>query len=84
MSKKPDFSKVEFKPERKAPAAKASGKTWLTNENIAVKPYYTAADLAGMQHLDYAAGIPPFLRGPYSTMYVMRPWTVPDGCAMLA
>jgi methylmalonyl-CoA mutase len=76
MSKKPDFSKVEFKPVRKAPAAKAPEKTWLTNENIAVKPYYNAADLAGMQHLDYAAGIPPFLRGPYSTMYVMRPWTI--------
>ena len=73
---KPDFSKIEFNPERKAPAAPATGKSWLTNENIAVKPYYTAADLAGMQHLEYAAGIPPFLRGPYSTMYVMRPWTV--------
>jgi len=73
---KPDFSKIEFRPERKAPAVPAAAKTWLTNENIAVKPYYTAADLAGMQHLDYAAGIPPFLRGPYSTMYVMRPWTI--------
>ena len=76
MSKKPDFSKIEFKPASKAPAAKAPDTTWLTNENIPVKPYYTATDLAGMQHLDYAAGIPPFLRGPYSTMYVMRPWTI--------
>src|SRR5450631_802096 len=76
MTKKPDFSSIQFKPERRAPAAKAPDKTWLTNENIAVKPYYTAADLAGMQHLEYAAGIPPFLRGPYSTMYVMRPWTI--------
>ena len=76
MSKKPDFSKVEFNPARRAPAAKAPDKTWLTNENIAVKPYYTAADLEGMQHLEYAAGIAPFLRGPYSTMYVMRPWTI--------
>ncbi len=37
---------------------------------------FTAADLEGMEHLHYAAGIPPFLRGPYSTMYVLRPWTI--------
>ncbi|MBI5084571.1 MAG: methylmalonyl-CoA mutase [Acidobacteria bacterium] len=43
---------------------------------IEVKPLYTAADLAGLEHLEYAAGIAPFLRGPYSTMYVMRPWTI--------
>lgn len=43
---------------------------------IAVKPRYSADDLAEMEHLEYAAGIPPFLRGPYSTMYVMRPWTI--------
>src|SRR6266568_7341835 len=76
MSNRPDFSKIDFKTERRAPAAQASGKTWITNENIAVKPFYTAADLEGMQHLKYAAGIPPFLRGPYSTMYVMKPWTI--------
>jgi len=73
---KPDFSKIEFNPERKAPAVPATGTPWLTNEGIAVKPYYTAADLAGMEHLEYAAGLPPYLRGPYSTMYVMRPWTI--------
>jgi methylmalonyl-CoA mutase len=48
----------------------------MTNEQIAVKPVYTRADLAGMEHLNYAAGVPPFLRGPYSTMYVMKPWTI--------
>jgi methylmalonyl-CoA mutase len=48
----------------------------MTNEQIAVKPVYTAEDLAGMEHLEYAAGVAPYLRGPYSTMYVMRPWTV--------
>jgi methylmalonyl-CoA mutase len=51
-------------------------KSWLTPEGIPVKPQYSAADLAQMEHLEYAAGIPPFLRGPYSTMYVMRPWTI--------
>ena len=49
---------------------------WLTAEQIPVKGVYTASDLEGMEHLNYAAGIAPFLRGPYSTMYVMRPWTI--------
>ena len=49
---------------------------WLTSELIPVKPIYTKQDLEGMEHLNYAAGLPPFLRGPYSTMYVMRPWTI--------
>ncbi|MDK2836998.1 MAG: methylmalonyl-CoA mutase [Bacteroidota bacterium] len=49
---------------------------WLTPEQIPVKPVYTKEDLEGMEHLNYAAGIPPFLRGPYSTMYVTRPWTI--------
>ena len=50
--------------------------TWLTAEQIPVKGVYTQQDLEGFEHLNYAAGIPPFLRGPYSTMYVMRPWTI--------
>ena len=54
----------------------ADGGVWLTAEQIPVKKSYLAEDLEGMEHLDYAAGIVPFLRGPYSTMYVMRPWTV--------
>jgi methylmalonyl-CoA mutase len=41
-----------------------------------VKPLYTAADLAGIEHLDFAAGLPPFLRGPYASMYAIRPWTI--------
>ncbi|HPR30614.1 MAG TPA: methylmalonyl-CoA mutase [Prolixibacteraceae bacterium] len=51
-------------------------KIWLTPEQIPVKQVYTKADLEGMEHLNYAAGIPPFLRGPYSGMYAMRPWTI--------
>ena len=47
-----------------------------TMEQIDLKPLYTGADLSGMKHLDYVAGIPPFLRGPYPSMYVTRPWTV--------
>ncbi|MBR4468752.1 MAG: methylmalonyl-CoA mutase [Bacteroidales bacterium] len=53
-----------------------NGELWETHEHIMVKPAYTEKDLEGMEHLNYAAGIAPFLRGPYSTMYVMRPWTI--------
>ncbi|HOF97992.1 MAG TPA: methylmalonyl-CoA mutase, partial [Paludibacteraceae bacterium] len=49
---------------------------WLTPEQIPVKPFYEKNDWKGMEHLHYAAGIPPFLRGPYSSMYVTRPWTI--------
>ena len=49
---------------------------WKTAEQISVKPVYSLEDLEGMEHLNYAAGLPPFLRGPYSTMYVMKPWTI--------
>jgi methylmalonyl-CoA mutase len=49
---------------------------WLTPERIPVRNVYSAADIKEMEHLDYAAGIPPFLRGPYSGMYSMLPWTV--------
>ncbi|MBO4590851.1 MAG: methylmalonyl-CoA mutase, partial [Bacteroidaceae bacterium] len=49
---------------------------WRTPEQIDVKPVYTKEDLEGMEHLNYAAGVAPNLRGPYSTMYVMRPWTI--------
>ncbi len=55
---------------------KAVKEPWMTAEQIPVKDGYTAADLEGMEHLNYAAGLAPFLRGPYSTMYVMRPWTI--------
>ena len=53
-----------------------SRQPWMTLEGIEVKPLYTAADLEGLEHLDYAAGLPPYLRGPYSTMYAIHPWTI--------
>ena len=49
---------------------------WMTAEQRPDKGSYTEKDLEGLEHLNYAAGIAPFLRGPYSTMYVMRPWTI--------
>jgi methylmalonyl-CoA mutase len=67
------FSSVDAKEWAEKNEIKAD---WLTPEQIPVKPVYTKEDLEGMEHLNYAAGIPPFLRGPYSAMYVMRPWTI--------
>jgi len=76
-TRKPDFTAIDFAPARRGAApAPPAGEPWLTNEGIPVRAYYTAADLAAMEHLGYAAGLPPYLRGPYSTMYVMRPWTI--------
>ncbi|MBI5690868.1 MAG: methylmalonyl-CoA mutase [Verrucomicrobia bacterium] len=49
---------------------------WQTLEQIPVKPVYTAADLRDVGHLGFTAGIAPYLRGPYATMYVLKPWTV--------
>ncbi len=49
---------------------------WITPERIPIRSVYTKEDLAGMEHLNYAAGIAPFLRGPYSGMYAMMPWTI--------
>ncbi|MEE1143197.1 MAG: methylmalonyl-CoA mutase [Bacteroidales bacterium] len=79
---RPNFTNIDFKSF--APATDfgawekevGNAKNWITTEQIRVKPVYGKADLEGMEHLNYAAGIAPNLRGPYSTMYVMRPWTV--------
>lgn len=79
---RPNFANIDFKSF--APATDfgawekevGNAKSWITTEQIPVKPVYGKADLMGMEHLNYAAGIAPNLRGPYSTMYVMRPWTV--------
>ncbi|WP_373073571.1 methylmalonyl-CoA mutase [Zeaxanthinibacter enoshimensis] len=66
---------IEHKREISAEAAK-SQQAYMSAEGIAIKPCYNEADLQGLQHLDFAAGIPPYLRGPYATMYVQRPWTI--------
>jgi len=49
---------------------------WITPEKIKVRNCYEKSDLEGMEHLGYAAGLPPFLGGPYSGMYVTQPWTI--------
>ena len=91
MNKKPDFASMAFRDRSedraagkaawKAQVEKETGKSLEelishTVEQIDVAPIYTAEDLKGMNHLDFMAGVPPFLRGPYPTMYVTRPWTV--------
>jgi len=73
---KPDFSKIDYQPKPGGAASAAPTGDWMTVERIAVKPVYTAGDLSAMEHLQYAAGVPPFLRGPYSTMYALQPWTI--------
>ena len=79
---RPNFTNIDFKSFAPATDFRAwekevgNAKNWITTEQIGVKPVYGKADLEGMEHLNYAAGIAPNLRGPYSTMYVMRPWTV--------
>jgi methylmalonyl-CoA mutase len=75
MSHFPDFTSIPFVPVSEAPGG-ATEHCWQTNEQITVKSRYTSADLADLKHLGYTAGVPPFLRGPYATMYVRRPWTV--------
>jgi len=76
-----DFNKVDFRSgiktaETIVPIADSIGELWIPAEQIPVKPCYNAGDLADFEHLNFAAGLPPFLRGPYSTMYVMSPWTI--------
>src|SRR5690348_17615261 len=72
---RPDFTKSGFKPTVEH-ASLPDVREWLSPEHFAIKHRYTFEDLAGLDHLEYAAGVPPFLRGPYSTMYAMQPWTV--------
>lgn len=77
-----DFKNLDiyaaFQPVNGAEWQKANGihADWKTPEHIEVKPVYTKEDLEGMEHLGYAAGLPPYLRGPYSVMYTLRPWTI--------
>jgi len=85
----PDFTTIAYRDDDAAPdlaqwralAEQEAGQplenlVWRTMEQIDVKPLYAAADLEGLEHLGFTAGIPPYLRGPYPTMYVTQPWTV--------
>jgi len=75
MTRNPDFTKIPFEPTG-APAAQTQSEPRMTPEGIEVKGLYTAEDVAGLDFLDTRPGMAPFLRGPYPTMYVQRPWTI--------
>ncbi len=80
---KPNFKDINIKSSSRSTATsqeweKENGieKSWMTPEQIPVKTAFNKEDLEGMEHLNYVSGLPPFLRGPYSAMYPLRPWTV--------
>ena len=75
MSRVPDFSTIAFDAALPQLGAVA-GEPWLTPEGIPVKPQYGPADREGLDFLDTFPGLPPYLRGPYPTMYVNQPWTI--------
>jgi len=75
MSSPPNFANIPFTNPAAAPAFEPSA-NWGTPEGIAVKSLYQESDLAGLDGLDTWPGLPPYLRGPYPTMYVNQPWTV--------
>ena len=71
-----DFPKSAYSSAKDWEKEKGTESNWKTPEQIDVKTAYTKEDLENMEHLNYAAGLAPFLHGPYSSMYVMQPWTV--------
>jgi methylmalonyl-CoA mutase len=73
---KPDFTKLNYSDISPSSVSKMKTKNWNTNEGIELKSYYTSKDSEELSHLDFVAGIAPNLRGPYSTMYAIRPWTI--------
>jgi len=80
---RPNFNNIDFKEFTKPKLSDKEWekknhieKDWVTPEQIHLKRVFSKDNLLGMEHLNYAAGIPPYLRGPYSTMYVMQPWTI--------
>jgi methylmalonyl-CoA mutase len=78
MSLIPDFSKIDLDRSTTPDTSSVNNPdtVWPTPEGIDVKSVYTAADLEGLEHIHSLPGIPPFVRGPYPTMYAGRPWTI--------
>jgi methylmalonyl-CoA mutase len=73
---KPNFRNINIKSKAASTTTATDDKAWISNEQIPIKNQYTAKDLEELEHLNYAAGLAPFLQGPYSAMYAMRPWTI--------
>ena len=76
MSAIPDFTTLAFDPPALPETAAAAGEPWQTPEDIVVKPVYGPQDREGLPFVDTLPGLPPYLRGPYPTMYVNQPWTI--------
>jgi methylmalonyl-CoA mutase len=75
--KQPDFSKIDINKILSDKGGQVDkSESWLSPENISVPSSLNSEDIESFEHLNFAAGIPPYLRGPYSTMYVKRPWTI--------
>lgn len=73
---KPNFKEIDITKIAPATVPASAGEGYMTVELIPVKPVYTKEDLEGLEHLNFVSGIPPYLRGPYSAMYPLRPWTI--------
>jgi len=76
MALPPNFAEVPYQPSRTPAAAATETPLWRTPEGVDVKPRYEPADIAGLSAPSSWPGLPPYLRGPYPTMYVNQPWTV--------
>ncbi len=75
--KQPDFSKITPDPTIfRTQVRPAEAAIWESPEKIPLKTSYQREDIATLQHLDFVAGLPPYLRGPYGSMYAIRPWTI--------
>ena len=76
MSRIPDLSEVSLTGVAPGPGSAPTHEAWSTPEGVDVKRLYAAGDLEDVEHLGTYPGLPPFLRGPYASMYVVRPWTI--------
>ena len=73
---RPDFNDIPYDPPREGETPPPDGATWSTPEQIDIEAVYGPDALDDLDHLDFDSGIPPYLRGPYTTMYKFRPWTI--------
>ncbi|SMG07009.1 methylmalonyl-CoA mutase [Marivirga sericea] len=73
---KPDFSKIQSLKSNNSESKSSSRQDWKTAESISVPPVIDASTIKDAEHIGFIAGKAPYLRGPYSTMYVQRPWTI--------
>ncbi|MCW3092600.1 MAG: methylmalonyl-CoA mutase, partial [Ferruginibacter sp.] len=74
---KPDFADIKLNDQTvENPPVENQEALWETAEKIAIPPIFTKENVAHAEHLDFGAGLPPYLRGPYASMYVLQPWTI--------